>query len=420
MILKKFSKFIIVFFCVLLINTSYVGTVYASDHTPNKQLIKKLKEEINELGAVPVKKKGIFSKEQKWIDQLEAQLDKLKKIEALKTEITKELEALGEKPLSNEAKELEADEQIVELRKLLDDVKAKNKAAKKKKKTDRKIEVAIEMLKDEIAALGEDPIIDTTDIDSNEEIKTLKKQIKDIKEKRKTEKAETEKKAKEEEKAEEKKQTRLDAIENVRKEILFLGETPMAEYEFTSEDKFIAALRKQLDEVKKIKEEEEFKINAEIPEWYVDMPGSSETILYTRGSAISADLDNSEQRAVENAIIKLALRMKNKISQKVNIMVKEAGVDADLTLKRETERITTIVVKDASIRGYEIFKTKMAGLADGKYRTFIIIKYPISLAYKNFIAEIDSSLTINANVSKLKNTDAFKELEEFVSQFTGA
>ena len=82
MILKKFSKFIIVFFCVLLINTSYVGTVYASDHTPNKQLIKKLKEEINELGAVPVKKKGIFSKEQKWIDQLEAQLDKLKKIEA--------------------------------------------------------------------------------------------------------------------------------------------------------------------------------------------------------------------------------------------------------------------------------------------------------------------------------------------------
>ena len=418
--LKNISKLIIVFLCALLINTSYVGTVYAQDHTPNKKLIKKLKKEINELGAKPVKKKSIFSREQKWIDQLEAQLEKLKKIEALKIEITKELEALGEKPLSNEAKELEADEQIVELRKLLDDVKAKNKAAENKKKTDAKIEVAIEMLKDEIASLGENPIVDTTDIDSNEEIKTLKKQIKDIKEKRKTEKAEAEKKAKEEEKAEEKKQIRLDAIETVRKEILFLGETPMAEYEFTSEDKFIAALRGQLEEVKKIKEEEEFKINAEIPEWYVDMPGSSETILYSRGSAISADLDNSEQRAVENAIIQLAQRMKNRINQKVNIMVKEAGVDADLTLKRETERITTIVVKDASIRGYEIFKTKMAALADGKYRTFIVIKYPITLAYKNFIAEIDSSLTVKANVKKLKNTEAFKELEQYVAEFSGA
>ena len=47
-----------------------------------------------------------------------------------------------------------------------------------------------------------------------------------------------------------------------------MGETPMSEYEFTSEDEYIAALRKQVEELKKLKEEEEFKINAEIPEWY--------------------------------------------------------------------------------------------------------------------------------------------------------
>ena len=76
--LKNISKLIIIFLCTLLINTSYVGNVYAQDHTPNKKLIKKLKEEINELGAKPVKKKSIFSREQKWIDQLEAQLEKLK------------------------------------------------------------------------------------------------------------------------------------------------------------------------------------------------------------------------------------------------------------------------------------------------------------------------------------------------------
>ena len=37
------------------------------------------------------------------------------------------------------------------------------------------------MLKDELAALGEDPVIDTSDIDSDEQVKALKKQIKEIK-----------------------------------------------------------------------------------------------------------------------------------------------------------------------------------------------------------------------------------------------
>ena len=420
MSIKNITKFLTIALCAAMINISYINNVNADDHTPKRKLINELKEEITDLGGDPVKRKGLFSSLQKWIDQLEAQLEKLKKIEALKTELKKELEALGEKIVSDENKELEADEQIIALRKQIDDAKAKKKAAEDKKKRDAKIAVAVEMLKDELATLGEDPIIDTSDIDSDEQIKALKKQIKDIKKKRKAEKAEADKKAKEEAKAEERKQTRLDAIETVRKEILFLGETPMAEYEFTSEDKFIAALREQLEEIKKLKEEEEFKINAEIPEWYQTMPQSSETIMFARGSSISADLDNSEQRAVENALIKLSTQMKNRISSKTNLVIKEAGVDADLTLKTEMQRISNIVVKNATIRGYKIFKTKMAALANGKYRTFVVIEFPVSLAYKNFIADLDSSVTVKAEINKLKDTDAFKELEQYVAEFSGA
>ena len=276
------------------------------------------------------------------------------------------------------------------------------------------------MLKDEIASLGEEPIIDTSDIDSDETIKALKKQIADIKKLKKEKKAEAKKKEEEKAKAEEKKQTRLKAIEGVKKEILFMGETPMSEYEFTSEDEYIAALRKQVEEIKKLKEEEEFKINAEIPDWYQSPPDSSETVLYSRGNGISADLDNSEQRAIENALIKLAQQLNNRINRKVNIMAKEAGVDGDLVLKRETERITSIVIKDASIKGYKVHKTKMAPLANGKYTTFIMIEYPVSLAYKNFITEIDTNVTVKAQVSKLKNTEAFKELEQYVAEFSGA
>lgn len=413
MIPKNISKLFIVIFSVFIICISSVNYSYADNHLSKKEIVKELKKEITDLGGTPVKRKHLLSSLAKWIDELKLQLEKLKKVEALKAELNKELEDLGEKIEIKENQEIEADEQIIALRKKIEEVKAK-------KKKDAKIAVAIEMLKDELAALGEEPTIDTSDIDSDEDIKALKKQIKDIKEKKKAKKAEAEKKEEEEKKAEEKKQTRLDAIEKVKKEILFMGETPMSEYEFTTEDEYIAALRKQVEEVKKLKEEEELKINAEIPEWYVSMPTSSETIMYARGSAISADLDNSEQRAVENALIKLSTQMKNRISSKTNLVIKEAGVDADLTLKTEMQRISNVVVKDATIRGYKIFKTKMAAIADGKYRTFVVIEFPVSLAYKNFIAEIDSSLSVKAEVNKLRNTDAFKELEQYVAEFSGA
>jgi hypothetical protein len=249
-----------------------------------------------------------------------------------------------------------------------------------------------------------------------EEKNAAKKKADELKIKQDKEKAEAKKKADEAEKE----KNRAAAIQDVRKEILFLGETPMPEYEFTSEDKYIAALRKQIEEIKKLKEEEEFKINAEIPEWYQSMPQGSETVMYARGSATSADLDNSEQRAVENALIKLSTQMNNRINTKTNIAVKEAGVDADLTLKTEMKRITSIVVKQATVTGYKIHKTKMAPLADGKYRTFIVIEFPLSLAYKAYLTNLENSTSVSANMDKLKNTKAFKELEEYVNNFTGA
>jgi len=293
--------------------------------------------------------------------------------------------------------------------------------------------------KTEIEKLGGTPITEDEakykgKLGKDKYIQALEKQLAELKAKEEKEKADA--KAKEEkEKAEAKKKEeeakkkaekakkekdRAAAIQAVKKEILFLGETPMPEYEFTSEDKYIAALRKQIDEIKKQKEEEELKINAEIPEWYQTMPEGSETIMYARGSAISADLDNSEQRAIENALIKLSTQMQNRINTKTNIAIKEAGVDGDLTLKTEMQRISNIVVKKATVTGYKVYKTKMAPVTNGKYRTFILIEFPVSLAYKNYLQNLEQSTSVSADIEKIKNTDAFKELEQFVSEFTGA
>ena len=291
------------------------------------------------------------------------------------------------------------------------------------KKISAKEEVKQKMILEvqtEIKELGATPLTESEakykgKLGKDKYIKALQDQLAELKAEK--EKNKSEAKAKEEKEKKEKNRTKI--IESVKKEIFFLGETPLAEFEFTTEDKYIAALRKQIDELKKLKEEEELKINAAIPDWYQSMPKGSETVMYARGSAISADLDNSEQRAVENALIKLSTQMQNRISSKTNLVIKEAGIDADLTLKTEMQRISSVVVKEATIKGYKIYNTKMAPVANGKYRTFIVIEFPVSLAYRNFIANIDDSVTLKAEINKLKSTDAFKELEEYVSEFTG-
>ena len=291
----------------------------------------------------------------------------------------------------------------------------------------------------EIMGLGETPL--TKDeakykglLGNDKYIKALKEQLAEVKKLKESEKQDSDKKLadakakKEKEDADtkiaeekaKKEKIRAKAIQDVKKEILFLGETPMPEYEFTSEDKYIAALRKQIEEIKKIKEEEEAKINAEIPEWYINLPSGSEMVMYARGTADSADLDNSETMAIENAKIKLAANLKTRIDTKTNIAIKQAGVDNDETFKRETKRVSSIVVKDVTLTGYKIYKTKMAPLSNGKFRTFIIVEFPISLAYKAYLANIENNPAIKENLSKLKNTEAYKELEQSVAEFSGA
>mgnify|MGYP001234623091 CR=1 FL=1 len=280
-------------------------------------------------------------------------------------------------------------------------------------------------IKTEIENLGEIPLTEDEvkyegKLSKDKYIKALEEQLADLKTKKESDKAKKEKEEKQKAEKNKKELDRAKAIENVKKEILFMGETPLPEYEFNTDDKYIAALRSQIDELKAQKEEEELKINAEIPEWFQQMPKGSETVMYARGSAISSDLDNSEQRAIENALIKLSGQMQTRINRKMNLAVREAGVDADLVLKTEMERTTTMIVKEVSVSGYKVFKTKMAPVANNKYRTFILIEFPVGLAYREYLTDIQNNVKIKGSVNQLKNTQAFKELEQYVSEFTGA
>jgi len=368
--MKKFLKLLLATFVSVFFILGTYNIAQASSH-PTWQEIKKIRKEIVALGAEPIKRKGLQG-DSKLLRILEKQLkelkEKQKKVEALKEEIKKEIEALGEKPK-----------------------------------------------------------VDTSDIDDDKEIIALKKQLQDIKNKNKKKKEEAKKKEEEakkkkeeSKKAEEKKQNRAEAIQSIKKEILFLGETPISEFEVNNEDEYIAALKKQIDEIKSIKKQEEEDIEQSIPSWFIKMPKGSEKVIYVRGTAVVDTLQGSIDSATNAALRELGKKLETRLNSKVNDIVRQAGMGEDIVTKSEMNRVSSIVVKEVTISGFEVADTKMVKLDNGSYRSFILLEYPVAQVNKAFINRIERQSKLQKNLSAIKDTEAFKELEEMVAEFTGA
>ena len=444
--MKIFFKLLVVTFIAL---TSVSSQSIADGHTI-KEIIIDLKKEIIELGETPIKRKALQNgrlyiedlKVQK--EELEKEKAKQAKIDAVKNEIIKELEKLGEKPLS-EAKDIDTDEEIIALRKQLDDLKKKikdkeekekkeaeaKKIAAEKEKIKNEIKKAKEELINELKKLGKDPVVTLSEIDSDEDIKALRNQLKAIKEevekeKERIEKEKAEKKKKiEKEKAEKKKkeetkQARSATIQEVKKNILFLGETPISEFEATNNDEYITALNEQLAQIKAIKEQEEKDIQQSIPTWFIKLPKGTEKMLYVRGTAVVDTLQGSIDSATNAALRELGKKLETRLNSKIKETVRQAGVGEDQVTKSEMNRVSSLVVKEVTISGYEIADTKLVQLDNGNYRSFILLEYPIAQVYKAFINKVENNENLKTNITALKNTEAFKELEEYVSEFSGA
>ncbi|MBL6758549.1 MAG: LPP20 family lipoprotein [Pelagibacteraceae bacterium] len=287
-----------------------------------------------------------------------------------------------------------------------------------KEKNEVRDELIIE-IQNQIKDLGATPISESEakfkkKLDKDKYISALKDQLKELKEKKANKEADDKAKAAKNKKQE----NRKEAIQKYKSEIIMLGETPMLEFEVGTEDKYLAALKKQFEEAKKIKKEEEQKIKEAIPEWYVDMPIGTELLMYARGTAISNDLQFSEDKAINSALLAVARKLQNNLTSKNKQMIKEAGLNEDLTLKTNIERASTLVIKNVVVSGYKVVKTKMAPRANGGYRTYVLVEYPVSLVYKNYLEEVNKGTNIVTKLTSLKNTQAYKDLVEAANTYS--
>ena len=209
-------------------------------------------------------------------------------------------------------------------------------------------------------------------------------------------------------------------MQQVKKEILFLGETPISEFEANNNDEYVAALNKQLEKIRQIKEEEEKEIQQSIPNWFIKLPKGTEKVLYVRGTAVVDTLQGSIDSATNSALRELGKKLETRLNSKIKETVRQAGVGEDQVTKSEMNRVSSFVIKEVTISGYEIADTKLVKLDNGSYRSFILLEYPIVQVYKAFINRVEESENLKSSVKALKNTEAFKELEQYVAEFSGA
>ena len=382
------------------------------DPLETDEVILSLKKQLEEIKAIKAEEKK--AKEKAAAIALEK-----KQIKAAKKELIKEIEALGAKPVT-ETDPIDENDEIIALRKQLEEIKKTKDKLKADAEKEERIDEAKKELIKEIEALGAKPITSTQDIDQDEEIIALKKQLEEIRaykeDQKQKEIADAEKKKTEEEFQE----NRNELINKVKNEIIKLGGTPVLEFEVTNQDQYVEALKKQIDEIKALKEKEEKEIQQSIPNWFIMLPSGSEEVMYVRGTAISDDLQLSIDAATNAGLRELGKKMNTRLASKTKETVRQANIGEKVSSKTEMNRISTIVVKEVTVKGYEVVETKMVSLDNGNYRTFILLKYQIGLAYKNYIDQLKKSDVLKADFKKIENTQAFKELELYVSEFSGA
>ena len=393
-----------------------------------KSLKKEVEDKIIALGAEPITKKntlpvdGVLKALQNQLTELENLQDKDKQEEnrqVLKKQIENQIIELGAEPITKEKKFANDDEisalrnqleetKKIKLKTIQDKIKELKIALEKKEKKER-LDILKEEIESEIILLGAKPVTENSEFANDENVIALEKQLQQLR-------IDAENK----ENADNLESDRQKVIAEIQQNILELGETPISEYLVNNEDEFINVLNKQLEKIKSIKEQEEKEIQESVPNWFIMMPKANEKVIYVRGTAVVDTMQGSIDTATNAALRDLAKKLETRLAAKVNETVIQAGIGEDITTKSEIIKVTTLVVEEVTIIGYEISKNKIFKMNNGKYRTFILLEYPVANLYKAFINRLENNKAMQKQLDQIKNTETYKELEAYVIEFTGA
>ena len=144
------------------------------------------------------------------------------------------------------------------------------------------------------------------------------------------------------------------------------------------------------------------ELKESIPEWFIIIPETTDKIMYARGTALSKNSQYSKDEALVSALISSVKKLNVEITE----TIKQAGVGDDIVKKTIFKEVSgnlittcSMVEEDwdtmkcednrdlfnwSTLSGYTIENTETKQLANGDYRSFILLKYPIDKASKEY------------------------------------
>ena len=150
-----------------------------------------------------------------------------------------------------------------------------------------------------------------------------------------------------------------------------------------------------------------------VPSWFTTLP-TDEKSIYSVGTAQSPDLQLSIDMATLNAKYTLADRINGKLDAMMKTFVTRLGTDDDVsaTTMSEVEKVTKNVIASVDVAGYNPTKVKV--FPNGtQYRAFVLLEYSDKEARKIIMNRLMKDRMV---YSKIKSTNAFKELEKEVTK----
>ena len=183
---------------------------------------------------------------------------------------------------------------------------------------------------------------------------------------------------------------------------------------------FILSKLKIIEEKKEVEEAKEKETAESTPDWYLNPPQGSDVLMYVRGSAVSDQLQLAVDLATNSALKNLGKKVKTRLASKSQECIRQAGIGEDQVSKTEINLISSTVVDEITVSGYETVETKLVSLDNGNYRAFILLKYPVAKAYKSYIEKIEKSPELQVRLAEIKGTDIYKELKKAVAKYSGS
>jgi hypothetical protein len=144
-----------------------------------------------------------------------------------------------------------------------------------------------------------------------------------------------------------------------------------------------------------------------IPEWFMNAPRSDNAIFST-GSAVSRDLQLSQDMAILNAKAMLADRINSRVRSQTKLYTGQKGSGDSVTDRHEIERATKNTVSDVDVAGYVISKTETVQ-DRGLFRTYVLLEYSADQAASVIMDRIRTQNSSNMDLQDSRR--AFEELD---------